>query len=149
MIVTRFAPSPNGPLHLGHAYSAIVAHDLAKAAGRALPAADRGHRRRPLAARAGATSSAPTSPGSGSNGTKCRRNRRALAAYEAAAERLRAMGLLYPCRCTRAEIARGRDGQGPDGPVYPGTCRGASLDAGRGRRLAARRRARRCGAPAR
>ena len=30
MIVTRFAPSPNGPLHLGHAFSAIVAHDLAK-----------------------------------------------------------------------------------------------------------------------
>ncbi|MET0181030.1 MAG: glutamate--tRNA ligase family protein, partial [Novosphingobium sp.] len=33
MIVTRFAPSPNGPLHLGHAYSAIVAHDLAVAGG--------------------------------------------------------------------------------------------------------------------
>ena len=33
MIVTRFAPSPNGPLHLGHAWSAIVAHDLAKARG--------------------------------------------------------------------------------------------------------------------
>src|SRR4029078_5304206 len=33
MIVTRFAPSPNGPLHLGHAYSAIVAHDLARARG--------------------------------------------------------------------------------------------------------------------
>jgi len=31
MIVTRFAPSPNGPLHLGHAYAAIVAHDLARA----------------------------------------------------------------------------------------------------------------------
>ncbi|OZA62017.1 MAG: tRNA glutamyl-Q(34) synthetase GluQRS, partial [Sphingomonadales bacterium 39-62-4] len=30
MTVTRFAPSPNGPLHLGHAYSAIVAHDRAK-----------------------------------------------------------------------------------------------------------------------
>ncbi|MGB5778276.1 MAG: glutamate--tRNA ligase family protein, partial [Allopontixanthobacter sediminis] len=33
MVTTRFAPSPNGPLHLGHAYSAIVAHDLARAAG--------------------------------------------------------------------------------------------------------------------
>ena len=33
MTVTRFAPSPNGPLHLGHAFSAIVAHDLAKAHG--------------------------------------------------------------------------------------------------------------------
>ena len=33
MTVTRFAPSPNGPLHLGHAFSAIVAHDLAKEAG--------------------------------------------------------------------------------------------------------------------
>ena len=33
MIVTRFAPSPNGPLHLGHAYSAVLAHDLARNAG--------------------------------------------------------------------------------------------------------------------
>ena len=33
MIRTRFAPSPNGSLHLGHAYAAVVAHDLARAAG--------------------------------------------------------------------------------------------------------------------
>ncbi|MFS8586707.1 MAG: glutamate--tRNA ligase family protein, partial [Acidimicrobiia bacterium] len=33
MVVTRFAPSPNGPLHLGHAFSAIVAHDLARERG--------------------------------------------------------------------------------------------------------------------
>ena len=33
MIRTRFAPSPTGPLHLGHAYSAILAHDFAKARG--------------------------------------------------------------------------------------------------------------------
>ncbi|MEO6093387.1 MAG: glutamate--tRNA ligase family protein, partial [Novosphingobium sp.] len=33
MLRTRFAPSPNGPLHLGHAFSALVAHDLARAGG--------------------------------------------------------------------------------------------------------------------
>ena len=32
-VVTRFAPSPNGLLHLGHAYAAIAAHDFARAAG--------------------------------------------------------------------------------------------------------------------
>ena len=53
-----------------------------------------------------------------------------LASYAAAAERLRAMGLLYPCRCTRAEIAAAAISKGPDGPVYPGTCRDAALELG-------------------
>ena len=45
--VTRFAPSPTGRLHLGHAYSALLAHDFARERGRHLPAPDRGYRSRP------------------------------------------------------------------------------------------------------
>ncbi len=51
-----------------------------------------------------------------------------IAAYAQSAERLKAEGLLYPCRCTRAEIAAAATTVGPDGPVYPGTCRGRGVD---------------------
>jgi len=53
-----------------------------------------------------------------------------IAAYEQAAATLAAGGLLYPCRCTRAEIAAAVRARGRDGPVYPGTCRGASFAPG-------------------
>ncbi|HEY6870241.1 MAG TPA: tRNA glutamyl-Q(34) synthetase GluQRS [Novosphingobium sp.] len=124
MIRTRFAPSPNGPLHLGHAYAAIVAHDLARAGGGAFLVRIEdidGARSRPELAAAfladlawlGLTWDEPP---------VCQSTR--LPAYAAAADRLRAMGLLYPCTCTRTDIAAAATATGPDGPVYPGTCRG-------------------------
>lgn len=127
MIVTRFAPSPNGPLHLGHAFSAIVAHDLAAArAGRFLlriedidgtrSRSELGDEFRADLAWLGLSwdEVAPQSS--------------RLASYAAAASALREMGLLYPCRCTRAEIAAAAVAKGVDGPVYPGTCLGAAVD---------------------
>jgi len=129
VIVTRFAPSPNGPLHLGHAYSAIVAHDLAKErGGRFLLRIEDidGVRSRPELAREFRADLAWL----GLEWRQVPAQSTRLAAYEAAAQRLRAMGLLYPCRCTRAEIREVATADGPDGPVYPGTCRGASFAPG-------------------
>jgi glutamyl-Q tRNA(Asp) synthetase len=127
VIVTRFAPSPNGPLHLGHAYSAIVAHDLAKTrGGRFLLRIEDidGARSRPELAEAFRADLAWL----GLEWEEVPAQSTRLAAYERAAGRLREQGLLYPCRCTRAEIAAAATAVGPDGPVYPGTCRGAAVD---------------------
>jgi glutamyl-Q tRNA(Asp) synthetase len=128
MIVTRFAPSPNGPLHLGHAFSAIVAHDLAKARGGrfVLRIEDiDGARSRPELAEEFSVDLAWL----GLEWKEVAPQSARLSSYAAAAQRLREMGLLYPCRCTRAEIAAAARAKGPDGPVYPGTCRGASVAA--------------------
>jgi glutamyl-Q tRNA(Asp) synthetase len=127
VIVTRFAPSPNGPLHLGHAYSAVVAHDLAMARGGRfllrVEDIDPGRSDPALAA---------TYPGIlgwlGLTFEQVAPQSARLARYAAAAERLRAMDLLYPCRCTRAEIAAAATEVGPEGPVYAGTCRGREVD---------------------
>jgi glutamyl-Q tRNA(Asp) synthetase len=126
MIVTRFAPSPNGSLHLGHAFSAIVAHDLAKARGGrfVLRIEDiDGARSRPELADEFRADLAWL----GLEWDEVAQQSTRIASYEAAAARLRAMGLLYPCHCTRAEIAEAATATGPDGPVYPGTCRGAAI----------------------
>ena len=121
---TRFAPSPNGPLHLGHAYAAIVAHDLARARG--------GEFLVRIEDIDGTRSRAELVPevladlewlGLEWDGPLTFQSSR-LDAYAAAGERLKAMGLLYPCTCTRAEIAEAATQAGPDGPLYPGTCRG-------------------------
>ena len=121
---TRFAPSPNGPLHLGHAYAAIVAHDLARARG--------GQFLLRIEDIDGTRSRADLVPevladlewlGLAWDGPVTFQSSR-LGAYAAAGERLKAMGLLYPCTCTRAEIAAAATQAGPDGPLYPGTCRG-------------------------
>ncbi len=127
MIATRFAPSPNGSLHLGHAYSAIVAHDLARRrGGRFLLRIEDidGARSRPELADEFRADLAWL----GLEWEEVTPQSARVAAYTAAAERLREMGLLYPCRCTRAEIAEAATAEGPDGPVYPGTCRGANVD---------------------
>lgn len=128
---TRFAPSPTGPLHLGHAYSALLAHDLARAAaGRfLLRIEDIDHTRsRPEWERQiyddltwlGLTWDAPP----------LRQSDR-QDAYRAALSDLWSRGLLYGCTCSRRDIAaavaapqEGADPVfGPDGLIYPGTCR--------------------------
>jgi len=126
MVVTRFAPSPNGPLHLGHAYSATVAHDLAKErAGRFLLRIEDidGLRSRPELADEFRADLAWL----GLEWEEVPAQSMRISAYELAAEALVASGLLYPCRCTRAEILAAATVRGPEGPVYPGTCRGASF----------------------
>ena len=126
MLVTRFAPSPNGHLHLGHAYSAIVAHDLAKArGGRFLLRIEDidGARSRPELAeefRADLT-------WLGLKWEEVEPQSARLDSYEAAAQQLREMGLLYRCVCTRAEIAAAATEAGPDGLIYPGTCRSRAV----------------------
>lgn len=68
------------------------------------------------------------------------------AAYAAALDRLRAMGLVYACACTRREIALSAPQEGAEGPVYPGTCRGRGLpEAGAALRLDLGRALRRAG----
>ena len=126
MLTTRFAPSPNGALHLGHAYSAIVAHDLARVsevmdAGRFLLRIEDidGARSRPERADEFRADLAWL----GLEWTEVPAQSTRLSAYTDAAEQLKAMGLLYPCTCTRAEIAAAAIKSGPEGPVYPGTCR--------------------------
>ena len=128
MLRTRFAPSPNGALHLGHAYAAVIAHDLARTRSGAflLRIEDiDGTRSRPdLIAECLADLEWL---GLAWDGPAVFQSAR-TASYAAAGERLKALGLLYPCTCTRAEIAAAATASGPDGLVYPGTCRGRDVD---------------------
>ena len=127
MIVTRFAPSPNGPLHLGHAFSALVAHDLARERnGRFLLRIEDidGARSRPELADEFRADLAWL----GLEWDEVAAQSGRIASYAAAADRLKAEGLLYPCGCTRTEIAAAATRSGPDGLLYPGTCRGREAD---------------------
>ncbi len=132
--VTRFAPSPNGWLHLGHAYSAIFAFETAKALGgrfllriedidigRCRPEYEQGIYED--LAWLGLDWERPV-----------RRQSEHFADYEAALRRLREMDLIYPCFATRKEIADAIEASGighvrwpvdPDGaPIYPGLYKG-------------------------
>lgn len=133
--VTRFAPSPTGPLHLGHAYSALLAHDRARGKGGAflLRIEDIDTQR-----------SKPhweqqiyddlTWLGLTWDGPVMRQSDR-LPRYKAALRHLWKRGLLYPCTCSRKDIVaaasaphEGEPPTGPDGVIYPGTCRGKARD---------------------
>lgn len=123
MIVTRFAPSPNGPLHLGHAYSAVVAHDLAKEAdGRFLLRIEDidGGRSRPELA----DEFRRDLQWLGLEWEEVPAQSTRLDSYQEAARHLLDRGLLYRCTCTRAEIQALKPRLGPEGLVYPGTCKG-------------------------
>jgi len=124
MIVTRFAPSPTGLLHLGHAYAAWTAQEAGDAFLLRLEDLDFGRSRAEFVEAIfrdlkwlGLSWDEPV----------LRQSRRGDA-YAAALALLGEMGLTYPCFCTRkdiaGEIARAGEAQhGPDGPLYPGTCR--------------------------
>ncbi|WP_066531836.1 tRNA glutamyl-Q(34) synthetase GluQRS [Erythrobacter sp. CCH5-A1] len=120
--VTRFAPSPNGRLHLGHALSAIAAHDLARAGGgRFLLRIEDidGPRSRPELADEFRRDLAWL----GLEWEEVPAQSTRLASYAAAAEDLKAKGLLYPCTCTRSQIEAAGAVEGSDGLIYPGTCK--------------------------
>ena len=121
-IVTRFAPSPNGPLHLGHALSAITAHDLAKAGGGRfllrIEDIDGPRTRSELA-----DEFRRDLDWLGLEWDEVPAQSSRLDTYAAAAEVLKARGLLYPCSCTRTEIEAAGARTGSDGLIYPGTCK--------------------------
>ncbi|WP_413221251.1 tRNA glutamyl-Q(34) synthetase GluQRS [Tritonibacter mobilis] len=131
---TRFAPSPTGPLHLGHAYSALLASDMAKRQnGQFLLRIEDIDQSRARASweeqiYEDLTWLGLTWP------TPVLRQSDRLPRYRAALERLNARGLTYPCRCNRSdiELAAGAPQEGvpqfgPDGRIYPGTCRQRSM----------------------
>ena len=131
MIRTRFAPSPTGPLHLGHAYSAILAHDFAKARGGEflvrIEDLDQSRSRSEWEIKIfddlkwlGLSWITPIM-----------RQSQRTSSYEIAINKLSEKDLLYPCKCSRKDV---RDAvtapqtefkiiEGPDGLIYPGTCK--------------------------
>ena len=124
-VVTRFAPSPTGRLHLGHAWSAILSHDFAQArGGRFLLRIEDIDGTRSRAEHVATIVEDLRWLGLSWDADVVFQSAR-LARYAAALARLRAMGLLYRCYCTRAEIAEAMSAPHGAVAVYPGTCRGA------------------------
>ena len=125
--ISRFAPSPTGLLHLGHAYSAVTAHDVARAqGGRFLVRIEDIDGGRCRTAFVAAIFDDLRWLGLTWDGVSVQSDH--AARYDAALDVLRAKGLAYACICTRAEIAASASApQGDLPPVYPGTCRGRTV----------------------
>jgi len=125
MFTTRFAPSPTGPLHLGHAYSAILAHDMARAAGgRFLLRMEDTDLDRCRPEWEAQIVEDLTWLGLAWDGPVHRQSDK-IARYNARLGPLADRGLLYPCSCTRADIraALSAPQEGVAFTLYPGTCR--------------------------
>ena len=124
MIVTRFAPSPTGRLHLGHAYSAVLGRQRARAGGGKFLL--RIEDLDPTRSRPEFVTGIEEDLrwlGIGWDGEPLVQSTR-TAIYTAALEQLRGRGLAYPCFCTRADIAASLTApHGDAGSSYPGTCR--------------------------
>ncbi len=122
--VLRFAPSPNGLLHLGHAYSALFTSVWAEAlGGRFLIRIEDTDLTRSKPEFTEAIFADLAWLGLSWEEPVLRQSTR-FPLYAAAADRLKARDLLYPCFCSRTELAASSTGTDPDGaPLYPGTCR--------------------------
>ncbi len=120
---TRFAPSPTGLLHLGHAYAALRAWEEARAGQGAMllrledidTTRCRPHYEAAIFEDLKWLGLAWPEPVWRQSGR--------MEVYRGALQRLEALGVVYPCFCTRKELAGIDAPQGPDGPLYPGTCR--------------------------
>lgn len=124
VLITRFAPSPTGRLHRGHALSALTGWRRARAAGGRflLRLEDIDATRCRPEHEAGLLEDLAWL-GIDWDGPVWRQSERG-AAYAGALDQLRAQGLAYPCFCTRADIAAAASApHGPEGALYPGTCR--------------------------
>lgn len=140
--ILRFAPSPNGYLHLGHAYSALMTQAMAQALGGTMllriEDIDLARSKPEFTAAIfedlhwlGLAWPEPVL-----------RQRDRFAAYAQAFETLVQMGVLYPCFCSRAEVAAHAEGTDPDGaPRYGGACRAMPRDVALGRIAAGERAA--------
>ena len=131
-IVTRFAPSPTGFLHLGHAYSAQFAERAARAeGGQFLLRIEDIDRSRCRLEFESAIKEDLQWLGINWDGVVIRQSDR-FDLYRQALSDLNKRHLIYPCFCTRKEIQTefmrsGNAPHGPDGPIYPGTCRSRSV----------------------
>ena len=125
MTTTRFAPSPTGRLHLGHAYSAVLGRELGSRWLLRIEDLDPG-RARPEFVDGIMEDLAWL--GLEPDGEPIVQSRR-TPLYAETLEQLKARGLVYPCFCTRADIAASLTApHGDAGSAYPGTCRGLADD---------------------
>lgn len=126
-VVTRFAPSPNGQLHVGHALSALCAHDFARLHdGQFHLRIEDIDGTRSRAEHIDTILADISWLGLAHDGPVQYQSQFTVR-YEAAFQQLQVAGLLYRCGCTRSDIAAALRTRfvphGPDGPHYPGTCR--------------------------